>query len=373
MSNPFAGSSSKPGFGKIILSVLPPDKPVLETVSYQYPLKLIAPSPIIVSPRHSRSSGSTLEDKEAGDHSSPDNQQRSYLVHTVYLLTYGGGLVAGDAINLTTTLARSTRLILLTQGSTKIFKSPDPSVISKQFMNATLLPGSALCYLPDPVQPFGKSAFEQTQVYGLVDWRGQNSGGEPSLCVLDWVNQGRSALGEKWDFWRYGSKNEVYLLPNASEERQSEARKKRLLLRDALLLHPSATLPSLFSERMDNLSIFGTLILCGPVFTALGDHFLAEFEALPRIGGRNWDSDAVSAPRTTPLTPEEQAEIRKLKRQKQEKVDGLLWTAARVRNFVLVKFGAKETEGAKRWLSDMIKEEGSVEREFGERATLCLR
>lgn len=108
--NPFATSASVPGHGHIKLAVLPPSKPVLEVVSYQYPLKLIAPAALAV-------------------HGSDKNAAPT-LVHTVYLLTYGGGLVAGDTINLHVDCAPTTRLILLTQGSTKIFKSPSRNIIS---------------------------------------------------------------------------------------------------------------------------------------------------------------------------------------------------------------------------------------------------
>ena len=46
-SSPFAPSTAKPGQGNIVLSLLPPNTPVLRDVSYQYPLKLIAPSPLL--------------------------------------------------------------------------------------------------------------------------------------------------------------------------------------------------------------------------------------------------------------------------------------------------------------------------------------
>ena len=49
------------------------------------------------------------------------------------------------------------------------------------------------------------------------------------------------------------------------------------------------------------------------------------------------------------------------------------WTAARVRaGFVLVKFGAKDFETAKDWLGGLLREEGSIIREFGEEALFCL-
>jgi urease accessory protein len=119
------------------------------------------------------------------------------------------------------------------------------------------------------------------------------------------------------------------------------------------------------SSRMDGYAVFGTLIIRGPTFASLSQFLLNEFEVLPRIGGRNW-GDAVQAD----LTPTEQ---RRYDRQQREKADGLVWSAANVRGFVLVKFASKEVEGSRNWLRDMIKEEGSVMRNFGEQAMLCLK
>jgi urease accessory protein len=266
----------------------------------------------------------------------------------VYLLSYGGGLVAGDAINLTINLDLTVRLVLLTQGSTKIFISPTPEVITRQALDVHLREGSALCYLPDPVQPFAHSAFEQTQVYHL------QALDSASLCVCDWVCRGRAARGENWNFWRYTSKTEVWLSPN-------DGGKKRLLLRDNVLLEDSHA-NGTFASSMDNLGVFGTLVLYGPISVSLGKFFMQEFEAMPRIGERNWDN----------VKEEEPLSARK-RREAQEKNDDLLWTAAQVRGFVLVKFGAREVEGVKKWLYAMLRAEGSVDKNFGERALLCLR
>ncbi|KAJ9660729.1 hypothetical protein H2201_006808 [Coniosporium apollinis] len=345
MSSPFAPSSSKPGHGTIDLALLPPSTPVLRTLSYQYPLKLIAPSPLFVP--SSDPSGSSL-------------------IHTVFLLTYGGGILAADVLNLTIRLAPTTRLILLTQGSTKIFKAPSRDVLSAQRMTVSLAPGSALVYLPDPVQPFADSVFEQAQVYEIpaLGSGGEGEGEGASLCVCDWVTRGRGARGENWDFWKYGSRNEVWAV-GAGEGQKG----RRLLLRDNVVLDAkggAGTGSVGTAARMDGLGVFGTLILRGPVFEGLGKYFMDEFEKLPRIGARKWDGqvDEVDV---------SDEDVRGKRRQKQEVSDGLLWTAASVRGFVLVKFGAKEVEGARMWLSSMLKAEGSVERNFGERALLCLR
>ncbi|KAH7083590.1 UreD urease accessory protein-domain-containing protein [Paraphoma chrysanthemicola] len=328
--SPFGSSTSKAGYGCISVEILPPDLPVLRKVSYQYPLKLVAPDPL--PPPH------------AVDADSPR------LIHTVFLLTYGGGIVAGDTINLHVQLDSRTRLILLTQGSTKIFKTPDPSVVSQQHMNVHLKQDAALTYLPDPVQPFAHTAFSQSQIYTLE--RGQGS-----LCACDWVTSGRSARGENWDIYEYRSRNEVWT--------SDDAGKRRLLLRDNLILDKNGRTDMALSSRMDNCSVFGTLIIRGPSFSSLAQFFLDEFEALPRIGGRNWGDTA-----QPDLTPREQW---RLGRQQREISGGLIWSAANVRGFVLVKFASREVEGSRGWLRDMIQQDGSVLRAFGERALLCLK
>lgn len=330
-TSPFAASAAKAGCGSIKLSILPPDTPVLRDVSYQYPLKLVAPDPL----------------------PPPGQDNASHaprLIHTVFLLTYGGGIVAGDAINLAVILDEWTRLVLLTQGSTKIFKTPDPTLISRQHMEVKLAAGAALVYLPDPVQPFAQTAFSQSQIYYVAE---ETS----SLCACDWVTSGRSARGENWNIHEYKSRNEVWTGDRSG--------KKRLLLRDNLILDKHGRTDMQLSERMDGYSVFGTLILRGPVFAPLAQYFMDEFEALPRIGGRDWGDSARSE-----LSPREQ---RRVQRQSREKKDGLAWSAANVRGFVLVKFASREVEGSRNFLRDMIADEGSVAASFGERALLCLK
>ncbi|KAF7507764.1 hypothetical protein GJ744_010065 [Endocarpon pusillum] len=289
--SPFATSTSVPGEGLIELSLLPPRKQVLKTLTYQYPLKLISPDP------HSASN----EEKDP--------------VTVVFLLTYGGGLVGGDKIKLHVDVAQQTRLVLLTQGH-----------------------GAALCYLPDPTQPFGESVYEQYQTFH-VDTRGLSS-----LCVLDWFIEGRRARGESWTLHSWKGRNEVRDLSFGSNEQG------RLLLRDAVRLsndqqvgHANGLL-----DKMNGMGVFGTLIL------------------QPRIGAKNWTEERSEDERSS-------ESIRRNQRQDQDQADALLWTAAHVRGFILVKFSAREIDRARTWLSSIIRQEGSVEREFGHQALFCLR
>jgi urease accessory protein len=330
-TSPFGSSTAKAGHGSIVLEVLLPDKPVLRSLSYQYPLKLVAPDPL---PPPAFGFG----------------LNSSSLIHTIFLLTYGGGIVAGDTIDLKVRLDSRTRLVLLTQGSTKIFKTLDPSVVSRQHMTIHLDHDAGLVYLPDPVQPFAHTAFSQTQTYHLKNEQG-------SLCACDWVTSGRSARGENWNIHEYKSRNEVWAIAPSG--------KKRLLVRDNLILDRHGRTDMALSSRMDGYSVFGTLIIRGPTFSSLSQFFLDEFEALPRIGGRNWGDNV--QPKLTPM------EQRRYDRQQRETVDGLIWSASNVRGFVLVKFASRDVEGSRNWLRDMIKEEGSVLQAFGQRAILCLK
>ncbi|KAI9729090.1 MAG: hypothetical protein M1828_000175 [Chrysothrix sp. TS-e1954] len=332
-ANPFLESTSSPGHGQITIATLPPSTPTIEELTYQYPLKLVSP--------------------DATSLSSTDGSGNCAIVHTVFLLTYGGGLVAGDSIDLHISLTSTSRLVLLTQGSTKIFKTTSREVVSRQSLIVDLEPGASLCYLPDPVQPFGESTFEQKQVYNI---KHKNT----NLCICDWVCEGRPARGENWSFLHYASRNEIFaILPGPTDDVQ------RLLLRDNLEMENGGSMPFSVPDQMHGMGLYGTLILGGPMFRLLGQYFLDEFKLLPRIGARQWDLDEdkhvslEQARRTTRIT--------------REKEGGLIWTASANRGYVVVKFASKHVEGGKRWLNCMLREEGTVETHFGEGSLLCLR
>ena len=368
--NPFSDlPKAQPGHGTIhIANLAQPKQPptaVLQTLEYQYPLKLVAPGPLpINTPAESK------HDADVGGRQSHDLN-----VYTIFILGYGGGLVAGDAINLSITLDPATRLNLLTQGSTKIFKTrpgtfvPSASVpsssdesLTTQTLTVHVGSHAALVYLPDPVQPFADSRFAQAQHYILSDRTS-------SLCVLDWVTSGRSARGENWDCDAYSSRNEVFAAAPDVKGRG------RLLVRDNIFLHSQGVegLEGVsIRERVNKWAIVGTLIVTGPLFEGLSKFFMNEFELLPRIGAPKFavmegrgDSDGEG---------DERRRKWRERRWEREKRDGVLWTASRVRDvFVVVKFVAPSVEGARAWLRAMLEEEGGVERAVGERGLMCLR
>ncbi|KAJ5488728.1 hypothetical protein N7539_003618 [Penicillium diatomitis] len=388
--SPFESSIAKPGQGNVVLSLLPPNNPTLTTLTYKYPLKLVPRASSFVP-------GS--EDLDASETSS------SRPVH-LYLLTYGGGLLPGDHIEVSMQLEPRTRMVVTTpQGSTKIFKTEPNNAngiklikghreqmpsnqhladMSKQSLDVRIGRQAALCYLPDPSVPFKNSRYAQVQTF-TVD-ASARGGERSSLCVLDWVTQGRTSRGENWDFRFWRGRNEVWAC-------DKKTGRKRLLLRDSVILddetdndatseesltveHGSTGLDShsappvgiqpppaehtslnVIKERTRPHGVVGTLIMAGPVFDSLGSFLMHQFNSQPRIGGQNWSSTAQSSEPDPSLSSKGE----------------VTWTAARVRaGFVLVKFGAKDFETAKDWLGGLLRKEGSIVREFGEEALFCL-
>ena len=332
MNSPFPQSFSSPGEGHLIVHLRPPSISALSKITFQYPLKLISPS--------------------------PSANQPSILV---FLLTYGGGLVGGDQVYLTIDVLAGARLSIATQGYTKIFKSPERDVITRQHLHVNLYPGAGCCLLPDPVQPFAESVYEQVQIFTLVP--------DASLCLLDWVSAGRTARGEDWDLWGWTGRNEVWVRGRGGEDEG----KKRLLLRDKVVLEGDreGVVDKGLKKKMSGLGVFGTLILKGPLVEDLSGFFIDEFTALPRIGAQDFRSqERREQDSGMLLTPRQ---VWRQARLEQEKEDGLLWSAARVRGCTVVKFGALTVEGGRSWIGSMIKEEKSIGRHFGESAIMCIR
>ena len=225
--------STSPGSGRLTLSTTG-SKAGFSTLRATYPLKLLSPTPLPSQPDH---------------------------VALAYTLAYGGGLVAGDLISLQIDVEPGGGLILLTQGSTKVFRNrpgirPQSRLlrqsarattsisagglgdkgkqkeVTTQRMHVTLAPGSFALVLPDSISPYKDSSYVQAQRFVLPD-KGDGEG-TASVLVLDWVNSGRGRLyakeggeGEVWQMESYESLNEVVL-------GKRRIMRERMILRDAL-------------------------------------------------------------------------------------------------------------------------------------------
>ena len=118
-----------------------------------------------------------------------------------YTSSFGGGLVAGDQTQLDLRIGSDARCFLGTQASTKIYRNP-AALPSGHQTRATLQAGSLLVFAPDPVQAFAGSICAQRQEFHLATYA--------SLVLLDWFTSGRAARGERWEFNRFQSRNEVW-------------------------------------------------------------------------------------------------------------------------------------------------------------------
>ncbi|EWC48170.1 hypothetical protein DRE_02274 [Drechslerella stenobrocha 248] len=346
-----ATTSIPAGGGLIHVRVLPPAQLTLHRLNYAYPLKLISPGP---------------------------TQWAKSL--TVFVLSYGGGLVAGDQMNLRAVVETGGRLCLQTQGSTKIFKRTATSKATAQRLTVRIHPGASLLLLPDPIQPFADSDYLQHQIFELADTTDDTS----SLVMLDWVTEGRTARDENWTLKRFESRNEFFAVTdtdcddNADNHQENKAKegeeggmggsRGRLLLRDAMVLDGSdTTAGDMLRERQDAQTIFATLVIRGTAFAQLAAYIKARYLNEPRIGQKRWDTDDDSRHYT-------RVEI-------DARRNGVLWTTSSVRGFLLVKVSGVDVESVKRFVRGLLSEvdgdgipadDGCITETFGEGMFRCL-
>ncbi|KAH9968841.1 UreD-domain-containing protein [Russula dissimulans] len=224
------------GHGKITAQVHN-NQVVFPVLSYTYPLKLL----------------------------SPRMQQDGVAV--VYMITYGGGLVGGDRIFVSINIEQGARLVLLSQGSTKVFKArlgvraaPTTTTMTTttQCLDVSIAAGGALFLLPDPVTCFRDAAYRQVQTFRLEHGA--------SAVLLDWYTSGRRARGEEWAFAKYYSSNEVFV---------GDVRTARdvVLLDGGSAAASSGHAPLLprrtLADRMGPYACYATVLLYGPLVQGL--------------------------------------------------------------------------------------------------------
>lgn len=169
----------------------------------------------------------------------------------VFASTYGGGLLAGDAIRLDVRAGAGTACLLGTQASTKIYRSP-AGLPSAQEIRASVGDGALLVVAPEPVSAFAGAVFEQRQRFDLA--------ADASLVLVDWLTSGRRARGERWAFSRYRSRNEIDVAG-------------RTVFRDSLLLD-AADGPIGGPQRMGRFECLGMAVLLGPQMRSAADAML---------------------------------------------------------------------------------------------------
>jgi urease accessory protein len=172
----------------------------------------------------------------------------------VYLATYGGGLVGGDALDITIDAGPGAAALVATQASTKVYRS---SLGASQRLRARAADGSLLVLLPDPVTAFSGSRYLQEQHVELDE--------AASLVLVDWLTAGRMASGERWQFDAYTSRTFV-------------RRAGRWLVHDAVSLAPG---DGNVACRMSRFNCIATAIVTGPAVRAAAARLAGEIDTAP--------------------------------------------------------------------------------------------
>ena len=155
---------------------------------------------------------------------------------TLCLVTFGGGLVDGDVIEVDLRVDAGATLVVFTQATTKAFRGA-----SRQELRAEV--HGTLVLLPDPVACFRGARYRQRVDITLH--------GEGSAVTLDGFTSGRAAFGERWAFDAIDLATTI----------RDGARGDRIVVRDALRLD-GADAP--IAPRLDAFEAIATVLAVGP-------------------------------------------------------------------------------------------------------------
>ncbi len=160
----------------------------------------------------------------------------------VFLSNLGGGLVDGDHIDLDVEAQPESTVLLGTQASTKVYRSPNGC---SQHTSLRVAAGAAVVFVPDPVVCFEGAHYAQS-IHVTLE-------ANASVVLFDAYTCGRAARGERWQFSKLSSRVDV-------------DREGRSLLVDATTLDAAH---GEISRRMGRFLAMATLVAIGPRFADL--------------------------------------------------------------------------------------------------------
>jgi urease accessory protein len=170
----------------------------------------------------------------------------------------GGGLVAGDQIDIDVRVGPRARCVITTQSSTKVYKNPANAQCGQR-LRATVCEDALLVLAPDPVTCFAGASYKQQQRIEL------ERGG--SLVVVDWLTSGRRARGECWSFSGFRSRLDVFLGPEH-------------LLADSLCLDPNDG-PIEAPHRLGRFHCLATVVVIGELLCEAIERLLEQIARQP--------------------------------------------------------------------------------------------
>lgn len=245
-------------------------------LAFTFPLKLISP----------RSASRDAIRRIAKRKSRTEDCQSIKPVAALYVVGYGGGLVSGDTVLIDMEVGEGCTLLLLTQGSTKVYKmrgkqtfkqsaqaNQSQLLITTQTFRSIVRANATMVVLPDPVTCYTNARYKQVQKFDLRD------ASTSSLVLLDWFTPGRvhlmerngqSAESERWAFASYHSRNEIRV---AGE----------VLVRDVLELErdqDKGQTNNSIAQKCEPYTCFAMLILYGKDVHSIVQPIKQEFHAI---------------------------------------------------------------------------------------------
>ena len=119
-----------------------------------------------------------------------------------FMLSLGGGFVAGDVYENKFTLEKNAKVILTTQSPNKIFKSPNQiPAIQKTFIH--LEEGSQLEYISDSLIAYEDAYYVQDTRIDMTE--------NASLVYIDGITSGWAPTGEKFKYEEVKLKTHIYM------------------------------------------------------------------------------------------------------------------------------------------------------------------
>jgi urease accessory protein len=168
---------------------------------------------------------------------------------SVCFVTFGGGLLDGDAIDVSLSVEEGATLVAFTQASTKVFRGA-----ARQTLTADVR--GTLVFVPHAVACFAGASYTQR-----IDVR---LAGEGSCVLLDAFTSGRPAYGERWAM-------------ASLDLRTTISRDGLTLVRDALVLDGD------IAARVAPYDALGTLLALGPRVGSMVEGVLAPAVVSPVV------------------------------------------------------------------------------------------
>ena len=184
----------------------------------------------------------------------------------VHAATFGGGLVAGDEVQLDVRVGPRSALSFGTSAPSKVYRCDDGRE-STQALRVAVGEGGLLAIVPGALTCYRGARYRQR-----TDVRLDRGG---SLLLVDVLTSGRSARGERWVFDRYDARTRLHC-------------EGALVLHEALRLHAgAASEPGAVSvaERMGGMNALGFAVLAGPRLATAAQQVYAHIAELPARRG----------------------------------------------------------------------------------------